>query len=131
MAINFNYRAAEFGVSASPGFTWGRSGTITTGAWLRNDTVPSNKAGRRIFLNDAQIVKVFISNGTVSTFDIGIYEHTGISTEVLLGTISVTASRGGEFDAEINATNGKELAIRVDSGTAEDLQVGLILLGDL
>ena len=43
-------------VSASPGFTWGKSGAVKN-SWLLNDTVPSNLAGRVVPI-DGQIVEI-------------------------------------------------------------------------
>lgn len=131
MQGGFNYNRSQLGVSASPGFTWGRSGNLPSGTWLQNDTVPSNTAGRRVFLSNPEIIKVFVSSEGVDTFDIGIYEHTGSGTEVLLNTVSVVAARGGDFDVSISPTTGKELAIRLETGSAKNVQVGLILIGDL
>lgn len=117
--------------SASPGFTWGRGGNAPTNTWLLNDGVPSNQAGRRIFLNSAQVVKVFVASRETDTFGIGVYEHNGAGTEVLLGTVNVVAARGGDFDVSYPLTTGKELALRIQSGSAKDIQVGLVIQGAL
>lgn len=117
-------------VSASPGFTWGRSGNIPTNTWLLNDTVPSNKAGRRVFLANAQVINVFVSNETSGTFDVGVYEHTG-GVPSLIGTVSVVSARGGSFTTAFAITTDSELATRVTSGSAKNIQVGLIISGDL
>jgi len=117
-------------VSASPGFTWGKSGNLISGTWLLNDTVPSNKAGRRNFLENAEVIKVFVSSENTDTFDISIYEHTGSGTEVLVGTVSIVAARSGDFDVTWSITTGKELAVQVSSGSAKNVQVGILIAGD-
>jgi len=117
-------------ISASPGFTWGRSGNCPANTWLLNDTVPSNTAGRRNFLNNARIIRVFVSNENINTFDIGVYEHTG-GAHSLLGTVSIVAARGADFAVNLAVTTGSELALRVLSGSAKNVQAGLIMTGNL
>lgn len=115
--------------SASPGFTWGKSGSVPSGAWLLNDTVPSNKAGRRIFLSNATLENVFVASENIDTFDLEIYEHDG-TTFTLLTTVSVVSSRGGSFPiASVSLTTDKELAIKLSSGSAFNPVVGCVLKG--
>ncbi|MCP3684543.1 MAG: hypothetical protein GY861_17900 [bacterium] len=117
-------------VSASPGFTWGRSGNVASGTWLLNDTVPSNKAGRLNFLIDAEVISIFVSSETVSTFDVSVYEHSG-GVPSLVGTVSVVAQRGGDFTVSLPLTTGQEIAVQISSGSAKNPQVGLIINGGL
>lgn len=116
-------------VSASPGFTWGRSGNCPDGTWLLNDSVPSNKAGRRIFLNGAGIIKIFVSCENSSTFDVVVYEHSGSGSEVVVGSVSLVAQRSADFDVDLGLTTGKELSVRIENGAAQNPQVGLIITG--
>lgn len=118
-------------ISASPGFTWGRSGNCTANTWLLNDSVPSNTSGRRNFLTSASIKKIFVSVELAATFNIGVYEHTGAGTEVLLHTANVVASRSADFTVNIPITTGKELAIRVLTSPCRNPQIGLIIKGSL
>lgn len=117
--------------SIPPGFTWGRSGQVPKNTWLLNDTVPSNKTGRRIFLFNAKIQKVFVSNENIGTFTIGIFEHSGLGTEILLGSVTVTSKRSDDFDVNFSATKGKELAARITNGSTKNPQVGIIIAGNL
>lgn len=120
------------GVSASPGFTWGRSGNIVSGTWLNNDEVPSNKAGRTVALTSPIITQVFVANEDVNTFDIGLYEHQGNEVGLtLLGTVSVVAARSAVFTVSISATSGRQLATRISSGTAKNLVIGVQLKGSV
>jgi hypothetical protein len=115
--------------SASPGFTWGRSGTVTANTWLLNESVPSNKSGRTIFLTTATLEEVFVSNEQSSTFDLEIYEHDG-TTFTLLTTQSLVASRSGSFTiASIVLTPGKELAIKLVNGSGKNVTAGVLLNG--
>ena len=96
---------------------------------MLNDTVPSNKAGRRIFLIDATLESVFVSSEDVDTFDLEIFEHDG-TTFTLITTVSVVAARGGEFTvASLSLTTSKELAIKLVNGSAKNPVVGCILKG--
>jgi hypothetical protein len=115
--------------SASPGFTWGSSGNTTSGSWLINDSVPSNKAGRAIFLNNATLEYVFVRCELAATFNLDFYEHDGI-TFTLITTVSIVAARGGAFPiASLPLTTGKELAVQLSGGSAKNPVVGCILKG--
>jgi hypothetical protein len=123
------YFQDKLSVSASPGFTWGRSGNTPANTWLLNDTVPSNKAGRLTFLTNAFILNVFVASEEIDTYDVGVYEHSG-GTPVLLTTVSIVATRGGSFPVNVAVTDGEELAVKIDSGSCKNPVVGLILTGD-
>lgn len=115
--------------SASPGFTWGASGNTTSGTWLINDTVPSNKAGRSIFLTNATLEYVFVRCELATTIDIEVYEHDGV-TYTLITTVTLTATRAGDFPiASLPLTTGKELAMKLSSGSAKNPVVGCVLKG--
>lgn len=125
--------AATVGVSASPGFSFGRSGNNSSGTWLLvTGSVPSNRAGITVALQNPEITQIFIGNENISTFDIGIYEHEGDEINLtLIGTVSVVASRSANFDVSISVTSGRQLAARVTSGSARNLNVGLQLKGNV
>lgn len=115
--------------SASPGFTWGSSGNVTSGTWLLNDTVPSNKSGRAIFLTGATLEHIFVRCELAATFDIKIYEHNG-ATYTLITTVSIVAARAGDFAiASLPLTTGKELAMQLANGSAKNPVVGCVLKG--
>jgi len=115
--------------SASPGFTWGASGNIPSNTWLLNDTVPSNKSGRAIFLTGATLEQIFVRVENVTTVGVGVYEHDG-TTYTLLTTVNLVATRTGDFSiASIALTTGKELAMRIESGSAKNPVVGCVLKG--
>ena len=50
--------AEQIANSASPGFTYGRSGNLPSSTWLLNDTVPCNQSGRVNYLNNCFIKKM-------------------------------------------------------------------------
>jgi hypothetical protein len=118
------------GVSASPGFTWGRSGNISgPNAWLQNDGVPSNLTGRNFPLYNGKLSEVSVSNESVNTFNIQIYEHDG-STYTLLATVSLSSLRNKiQSFTNVVITRGKELAVQVSSGSCKNIVVQLICKG--
>lgn len=120
----------EVAISASPGFTWGKSGNVTN-AWLLNDTVPSNNTGRVIFLNGPTLETVFVSNEVAGTFDVEIYEHDG-TTFTLITTVNIVAARVATFSiASLTLTKDKELAVKVVNGNAKNPVVGVLLAGTI
>jgi hypothetical protein len=116
--------------SASPGFSFGRASAVNAGTWLQCETVPSNKAGRFVYIASAEVQTIFISNELISTFDIEIYHHEGDEVNLtLLTTISVVASRGGSFTVGLSVPTNKQLALKLSSGSARNLVCGLELSG--
>jgi hypothetical protein len=112
----------------SPGFTWGRSGTTNAGAYLLNDTVPSNLTGRIVSLN-AYIVEVFVANELANTFDVAIQKRIGPSTFATLVTISLVSQRLKTQSVFVSVNDGDELVALVSSGAAKNPVVGLVLQG--
>lgn len=123
------YKTDPFKVNSNPGFTFGRSGNCPTGTWLLNDTVPSHKAGRPIFLNDPLLSRVIIRAESPTTCTISVYEHTGGATQVLISSHGLVASRDADYVVSHALTNGKDLAVRVVSGSAKNIQVSLFIEG--
>jgi len=121
----------EIGASASPGFTWGRSGVSGSGTYCLNDAVPSNKAGRTVVLNSAKIVKLFTASEDLDTYTLQIYYHDGNEINLtLVTTLTVTASRTGDSGTiSISVPNGKQLAAKLNTGSAKNLIVGIIMQG--
>lgn len=121
----------EIGASASPGFSWGRPGNLLVNTWLQNDGVTSNLTGRFVSINNPRIVQIFTGNQTVGSYTLTVYEHDGNSIGLTtLGTISVVSDRGNSVDVDIPITQGRQLAIRLTTGSADNIIAGLILKGD-
>lgn len=124
----------EIGASASPGFSFGRAGSLATNTWLRRPgNVPSNRAGVTINIDSPVIVNVACANRNVETYDVEIYEHEGNQVNLtLLGTVTITAATSEIFDVNFPATKGKQLAVRLGStatGNVRDLGVDITLVG--
>jgi hypothetical protein len=116
------------GVSASPGFTWGKSGNVNTNQYLDNDGVQSNRTGRLVVFDSPVIRQVLVANENANTFDITIQEHDGaVFTDLV--TISLSAQRNKSESFSMPITTGKELAVKVSSGSCKNPVVGVILDG--
>jgi hypothetical protein len=114
--------------SASPGFAFGRSGTLAANTYLLVDGRPSNVAGKVVLLDSGTITKASLVCGTAATFDVKIQRRSGVSF-VDLATISVSASRTKVEDLSIMVASGDELAVVVSTGTPDNLGVDLIMQG--
>ena len=123
--------AAGGGTTSTPTFTWGRSGNVPSGTWLQNETVPSNTTGRTIGLIGTLIERIFVSNEVPNTFNLEVYEHDGV-TYTLLKTVSVVALRSTYFDMlpPVACTIGKEMAVKLSSGSAKNLVVIVVMKGN-
>lgn len=119
----------EIGASASPGFSFGRSGTSNVGTYLQVDSVPSNLAGRIVPLVTGFITDIFISCQNASTFNIQIEKRVG-NTFTLLHTETVTNQRKKTSSISIPIVLGDELCCKVSSGSVSNVIVGLIVRGE-
>lgn len=129
-----DYLKNKVAVSASPGFTWGRSGTVTASTWLLNDAVPSNTSGRLIFLNSAEIVKVFVANEDPTILTMHVYSHDGDSINLtLLGSVTTGATRSETFTVSYPVALNKQIAIRLAPGSAsgKNMVVGCLIKGSI
>lgn len=119
--------------SASPGFSFGRSGTTTAGTYLQNESVPSNVSGRWVYINNASVKRVFVSNEEITTFTIEVLYHDGNETNLTsLGTATVTGARGAAFSVDWAVPTNKQIAVRVAPASAnscKNIVCGLELAG--
>lgn len=133
IADNVQDAIEEIGASASPGFSFGRSGNVFQNTWLnRVGNIPSNRTGVTIGINSPIVSQVFCANRNIETYTIGIYEHDGNSVNLtLLGTVDVVSSRSATFNVSFATSTGKQLAVRLltASGSIQDLGVDVILIG--
>jgi hypothetical protein len=125
--------AVTVGVSASPGFSFGRSGNVTAGTWFSTvGGVPSNKAGITVALSNPEVTKVYVANEDISTFDVEVYEHQGNEIGLtLIGTVNVVASRSASFTVSYAVTSGEQLAVKIVNGSAKNCNIGLQLKGNV
>jgi len=116
--------------SASPGFSFGRASNVNAGTFLNVEGVPSNKAGRWVYINNAIVTKVFVSNELSTTFTLEVLYHTGNGTGLTsIGSVTVTAAYGDSFDVSFAVPTDSQLALRVSAGSARNMVAGLELQG--
>lgn len=116
--------------SSTPGFSFGRSGTINAGTYLQIDNVPSNLAGRIVPFAQGQLSYIFVSCEANATFDISIQTRSGVIFTTVK-TISVSAARKETFliDDVVFAFED-EVCVLISSGTVSNVVVGLIIQGN-
>lgn len=120
----------EILTSASPGFDWTRSGSISSGSVLLNGSVPSNISGRWVYINSATVNEVFISNQDINTFDVNFFYHDGNDIgRTSIGSVSIVAARGGRFTVSWSVPTNKQLGCEISSGSAKNIVVGAELHG--
>jgi len=120
--------------SASPGFSFGRSGVCTAGTYLQNETVPSNISGRWVYLNNGIVTDVYITNELTTTYTIEVLYHSGNGVGLTsLGSVTVTAAKGAHFSVSWPVPNDKQIAVRVGLASAnspKNVVCGLQLSGN-
>jgi hypothetical protein len=123
------------GTSASPGFSFGRNGRVSSGTWLRRPgNVPSNRAGVTIPIDNPVVKEVSCSNRNIDNYTIELWEHDGdLVNANLLGSVSVINARGDTFSVNFIATKGKQLAIRLSpgSGPVRDIGADVVIQGNI
>lgn len=118
-------------VSASPGFTWGDSGSIKQ-SYLLNDTVPSNQSGR-VSPVSGVITTVFITAQNSSNGQVEIRKRSGSS----FTTIATVGLNGGRTITETLSSppavlKNEELAVFVNATAFIDNPVvGIVIRGSL
>jgi hypothetical protein len=123
---------ASGGNGISPGYIFGRAAFNSAGDWLRSPGgVASNKSAVPVNVVDPVIVRVSSGTEDLNTYTIEVYEHDGDSINLtLLTSLSVTASRTGDSgDISVAATQGKQLAVKISSGTARNITTQVVIKG--
>jgi hypothetical protein len=132
-ADNVQQAIEEIGASASPGFSFGR-GSANDGTWLRRvGEIPSNRTGVTVGIQNPEVSQIFVSNENIETYTVGVYEHDGDSINLVqLGTVSVTGARGDSFNVSFPTSQGKQIAVRIETvvGSLQNIGVDIILKGN-
>lgn len=119
--------------SASPGFSFGRSGTAGGGTYLQNETVPSNVSGRWVYVTSGSVRNVYVSNELTTTYTIEILYHYGNQAGITsLGTVTVVSANGGAFSVNWPVPSNSQIAVRVSPASAnscKNIVCGLGLTG--
>lgn len=116
--------------SASPPTSWGRSGNAPSLTWLTNEGVPSNRTGRIVFLDTAIVTKVFVANQNISNYTVEIFSHEGDEVNLtLLYTSPIVTTRYASFNTSLPVAKDKQLAMRIGSGSANNIVCGALVTG--
>jgi len=120
-----------FTISASPGFTWGKSGSVSN-TYLLNDTVPGNTAGR-LSPVDGFITTIFVSCEIATSTVIEIQRRTAGPTFTILATVTLSAERKKTVLLAVQPAVAKndELMIKVTGPSIKNPVIGLIIKGTL
>lgn len=114
---------------SSPGFSFGRGGVCTAGTYLLVDSVPSNLAGRLVPFLTAELTNLFIVCQDDSTFTVELQVRSG-STFTTIHTSTVTNSRKfTEKIEDLELQLGDELCVKIGSGSASNIIVGIVTRG--
>ena len=124
-----DYLASFAATSASPGFSFGRSGVIAAGTFLQCETVPSNVSGRWVYVSSAVVTAVYVSNELLGPYQLEFLYHDGNALNLTsLGMVTIN-NYGDAVPVLWTVPTGKQLAVRVFSGTIKNVVCGLQLKG--
>lgn len=127
---NLNELYIKADVSASPGFSWGKSGNINSGTYLDNDTVPSNRAGRLVPISSGYIAEISVACENPATGTLTIQTRSGaVFTDI--ASISLSAQRIKTQSYTVSVSKGDELAVYVSSGSLKNPVVGVVIKGEV
>jgi len=116
--------------SAEQTALFGRSGLVSVDAWLLLSGVPSNSVGYRTSVTTARVVRLFTNTGAASTYTLGLYSHDGaLVNSSLIATLAVVSALGAEVSISASVANGKQLAVKLESGAVTDVLAGVVLKG--
>ena len=117
------------GTAASPGFQYGRFGTVTSGTYLQVvGGNPSNTTGIPVPFAGF-LTRIAVINKASNTFDITVERRDTGPTFVTLKTVSIVALRKDTFDVTgdtIAVSDGDEIVVKQSSGTSENVAVYLV-----
>jgi hypothetical protein len=126
-------------VSASPGFSFGRAGTLITNTYLnRPGGTPSNNTGVNFGLTDGSLD--IIATGTVSadTYTLTITQHDGNNASpTVIAVVSVTALTKAILLKDVDYVQvgvlikNRQIAVEVTAGTANNIGVDLQFSGGI
>lgn len=117
----------------TPWLTWGRSGANAPGTYLLNNDVVSSVSGRIAPSGFPNITAIAISQGTAVSSQFTLVEHSGnlVSPKDIIN-VDMNGAFQQVFDLKgqgFEVSQGKQLAVRVDSVSAENPVVRVILSG--
>lgn len=123
--------ANNVATSASPGFTWGKSGNINN-SYLLNDTVPCNKSGRMVPVTSGNVTTIFVAAEVTSNATIQIMRRDPgpIFTVIASTTLVAQRTKTDQLVALAPVVFDDEICVFI-SGSIKNPVVGLIIKGSL
>ena len=123
---------ASTALAASPGYAFGRTGTLSAGTWLIGAEGQSNKRGLPFGLLNGSVKKITVSNeNTPSAFTVEIWHHTGnLGSATLVGSVTTVASGSTEdFVVNFSVPQGIQLAVKISAvGVTKPKETGVFLV---
>lgn len=127
----------KVGLSASPGFSYGRAGSIAANTFLnRPGGTPSNQTGVNFGLENGSLDVVATGSAGSDTYSLTVFQHDGAySNPTTIAVISVTASSKEVLTKDIDFTQvgalvqNRQIAVELTTGSATNIGVDLQLSG--
>jgi len=120
------------GISASPGFTWGRSGNVPDGGYLLHQSVPSNISGIPVPLTSGVITTIFFEQEIATTFDLVIFRKPSMAV-VFQRTFTASS-----FEVYVIPTASRpfisssdRLGMKIVNGSVKNIVAGLLAVGSV
>jgi len=119
--------------SATPSYTFTRSGNIPENTFLYNGTVPSNRTGVPVMTLGAKIERMAVGTEDLNSYTVNIYTHNGDEINLaLVHTQVVSSTRSAQYSVpSIDIPIGKQVAISITNGSAKNISVSLIIKGTI
>lgn len=112
--------------------TFNRSGAVGANTWLLLNGVLSSVTGFRSSVVSGTVVRLFTSTSATSTYTIGLYTHDGnLVNSVRIATLAVVSGISAESTPSLSLANGKQLAIKIESGSVSDVLASAIIKGSI
>jgi hypothetical protein len=115
----------------SPGYPFGKSGTVTSGSWLwRVGDIPANKAGYNVGALNPILYRINCGSENLNTYTISVYQHDGNEVGLtLITSVNVIASRKAVFNVNVALTSNRHIAVQLSAGSAKNVGVDLQATG--
>lgn len=128
----FEALCESVGISASPGYAFGREGRHNAGTWLIAAETQSNKRGLPFGLSNGKVQKVTISTRNIpAAFTVQVWYHDGnLSGATLVGSVTTTATSSTEdFPVNWAIPKGHQLAVKISAvGNPKPKETGAFIV---
>lgn len=138
LVIDSPFQKIASDVSASPAFSFGRAGDLSTNTFLnRPGGTPSNNTGVNFGLLNGSLDVIATGTRTADTYTLTIYQHDGnFASPTTIAVVSVTALTKEVFQKDVDFTQvgvlvkDRQIAVELTAGTANNIGVDLQFSGD-